>query len=79
MTYTLITSCVFGSFGILHENVGKVYYKYFMENWSQVIKTAEFEKYFEELEPDSAEYKRVNRKFRDMVRSREESLSRGKK
>lgn len=75
----MITSCVFGSFGTLHENVGIVYYKYFMENWSQVIKTPEFEKYFEELEPDSVEYKRVNRKFRDMVRSREESLVKGKK
>jgi len=74
-----ITDCVFGSFGTLYEAVGRVYYNYFMANWSQVIKTPEFEKFFDELEGDSVEYVRVNSKFRDMVRSRDESLARGKK
>jgi len=35
----MITASVFGSFGSLHEAVGRVYYNYFMENWSQVINT----------------------------------------
>jgi hypothetical protein len=74
-----ITACVFGSFGTLHEAVGTIYYNYFMGNWSQVIKTPEFEKVFDKLKEDPAEYIRVNSKFRDMVRTREEYLSRQKK
>jgi hypothetical protein len=75
----MVTACVFGSFGSIYQVVGRVYYNYFMTNWSEVIKTPEFENFFGELEEDSAEYIRINRQFRDMVRAREESLARSRK
>jgi hypothetical protein len=75
----MITACVFGSFGSIHEVVGRVYHNYFMANWSEVIKTPEFEKFFGELEEDSANHIHINRQFRDMVRAREESLARSRK
>ena len=75
----MITARVFGTFGILHEPVGNLYYDCFMGNWSQVIKTPEFEKFFNELEGDSTQYIHISKKFRNMVRSREESLAKTKK
>lgn len=71
----MITSSVFGSFGSIHSAVGKIYDDYFMANWNEVIKTPEFENYFQELEEDSAEFAYANKKFRSMVRRHEQSLS----
>jgi hypothetical protein len=75
----MITTCVFGTFGSLYGDVGKLYYDFFMSNWSLVIKTPEFENFFAELEENPTEHIRVSNKFRDMVRIREESLAKGKK
>lgn len=74
-----ITAGVFGSFGKFYEPVGRIYYNYFMENWSQVIQAPDFEKFFSELEEDPAQYIHVNKRFRNMVRCHEDSLAKSKK
>jgi hypothetical protein len=64
-----ITSRAFGSFAATHQNVGKVYDEYFMEQWNNVKNLTKFEKFFSTVE-DPAEERRVNTKFRKMMRER---------
>lgn len=64
-----ITSRAFGSFAATHQNVGKVYDEYFMEQWNEVKNSAKFDKFFSTVE-DRAEERRVNTKFRKMMRER---------
>ena len=68
-----ITERSFGKFVSVHESVGEVYDKYFMENWDEVIQSTEFEEFFKALEKDSKEYIRANSKLRKMMRSRTET------
>jgi hypothetical protein len=64
-----ITSKVFSKFAEKHEMVGQMYDDYFLENWGTVKNCGEFARFFGDLEDgDFEEYKRVNRKFIDMVR-----------
>lgn len=64
-----ITSRAFGSFAARHQNVGKLYDEYFMEHWNQVKDLARFETFFTTAK-DLEEEKRVNTKFRKMMRER---------
>ena len=51
-----ITARVFGSFASLHDDVGKLYNSYLMENWNQIVRTSEFKEFLSDLEEDSMEY-----------------------
>ena len=65
-----ITARKFGKFGSVHQAVGNVYHNYFMQNWDEVIRTEEFEKYFLELEDNPEECIRANSTLRRLMRSR---------
>ena len=64
-----ITSRAFSLFAAKHPNAGKLYDKYFMEHWNQVKDLARFETFFTTAK-DLEEEKRVNTKFRKMMRER---------
>ena len=66
-----ISSRTFGNFSATHNQVGQWYNKYFMEHWTEIKKTDEFEQVFAELEDDHEESLRVSKKFRAMIKERD--------
>ena len=62
-----ITARTFGTFASLHDAVGKLYDKYFMENLKRVLVTSEFDEFFrDKLVIGSPESERATEKYREM-------------
>ena len=62
-----ITSRVFDNFAAMYKDVSKLYDDYIMEHWNKVKDSAKFEEVFA-IVRDSAEERRINTKFRKMMR-----------
>jgi hypothetical protein len=65
-----ITARTFSGFAAEHREVGEMYDAWFLRHWDEVKETAEFEKYFDDLEEDNEKLVRVTKKFRKMMKGR---------
>jgi hypothetical protein len=66
-----ISARTFSKFAATHPNVRNKYDTYFLEHWNKVMYSDTFERVFTETE-DSAESNRINTKFRELMRKRNE-------
>lgn len=68
-----IVERVFSDFGLVYEEIAKVYGWYFLSNWNNIRKRKELDSYFEELENDnSPRLVKVSKRFRDLMKDTQE-------
>lgn len=66
-TVNNIAARAFGNFAKTHQEVARIYDKYFITHWEQVRKSSVFEEFFNMEDP--IEYRRIHDKLRKMIRN----------